>query len=74
MWGDKYIQKDKDNHPTFRHVVASVLGAAVEGQLNAAGDHLVDCPTQLIYILIFLCQRTNIKDIAGLSAGDHPGD
>ena len=27
---------------------------------------LVDCPTQLVYIWIFiLCQRTNIKDIAG---------
>ena len=34
-------------------MVASVLGAAVEGQLNASGDHLVDCPTQLIYIWVF---------------------
>ena len=29
---------------------------------------LVDRPTQLIYIWIFICQQTNIKDIAGQSA------
>ena len=29
---------------------------------------LVDRPTQLICIWIFICQKTNIKDIAGQSA------
>ena len=29
---------------------------------------LVDRPTQLIYIWIFICQHTSTKDIAGQSA------
>ena len=31
---------------------------------------LVDHPTQLICIWIFICQQTNTKDIAGQSAKD----
>ena len=29
---------------------------------------LLDCPTQLFYIWIFVCVYTNLKDIAGQSA------
>ena len=32
------------------------------------GGTLVDCPTQLFYIWIFICVYTNLKDISGQSA------
>ena len=40
------------------------------------GEYPVDCPTQLICIsdiyMLYICQHTNTKDIAGQSSREYP--
>ena len=39
-----------------------------DASLKVLSTHVVDRPTQLICIWIFICQHTSTKDIAGQSA------
>ena len=61
-------------------VAASLLAAVVTAAMRAlrrnvglaerlVAIYIVDRPTQLIHIGIYICQHTSTKDIAGQSAG-----